>query len=1132
MSTTNFAFLTNEWAPMLETAQKAEQYALNEPTLSAILCRKAMEEMLTWLYDHDTSLALPSKDQFGLSDLLWERSFQNSWGAEFGRELNFIRKTGNDANHKSVKIPAKEALSCVKFLYRFTSNVVRTFSETSQSYRAFDESLIPTSAPGLSRKEVEKIRQEAEFKNIELQRRMAKLSTQAEELEQVKAQLAHYQQLSAANGPVTAPAVLSESETRKLYIDVLLRQAGWDVEAPNVQEFAVQAVDEATGTTRTLKTDYVLWGDDGKPLAVIEAKRTTAAVERGRNQAKNYADALEATYGQRPIIFYTNGFETYLWDDAQYPPRKVYGFMSKEELVRLLVRKSQRKPLRQQKVNQSIANRYYQERAIRCVAERFENQNQRWALLAMATGTGKTRVSAAIVDMLTKANWAKKILFLADRNALVTQSLGNYCSYLPSQTGIDLTKEEDRGNARVVFSTYQTIINRIDSDYRNGKRYYGIGHFDLIIIDEAHRSIYDKYGAIFEYFDALYLGLTATPKEETDRDTYALFHHKAGEPTDAYEYDTAVADGYLVPLKKVKLELRFPTQGIRYKDLSEEEKREWERNFYDPATGQIIPEIDPGAINNWLFNKPTVDLVLNKLMELGQKVEGNEKLGKTIIFARSHRHAEFIYERFYALYPHLDRQFAQVIDNYDKDAEKAIDQFKIKSKYPQIAISVDMLDTGIDVPEIVNLVFFKPVYSSSKFWQMLGRGTRLCPDLFGPGLDKKDFYVFDVCGVFDFFDQNPAGVIPGRSVSLSEATFMARAEMIHLLQTQGNPDPESEDAQLVKSLVSLLQKQVADLDHQAFEVGLHLRQIDHYSQRENWNPIREKDIQELTEHVAHLVYDEETHEMVKRFDLMMVRLQLTVLRSERSQQGYVEKLQTVARELLQKSDTVPTIAQKKDTLRRVLDAEFWASTSSQGIEQVRIDLRELNKLLDISTGKGVFYTNFEDELTAQPLTEGFTGKYGNHESHYAKLRKIIKDNANHLTIQRLHTNQPITAAELEELDRMLFAQSGLATHDEFKSVLGEKPLGVFIRSILGLDSNSAKNAFSSFLGNGPLSSVQITFINHLIEQFTRDGQIDPDMLFEQPFTRFHESGVAGVFPLHAERILEIVKDTNGKALLG
>ena len=480
----------------------------------------------------------------------------------------------------------------------------------------------------------------------------------------------------------------------------------------------------------------------------------------------------------------------------------------------------------------------------------------------------------------------------------------------------------------------------------------------------------------------------------------------------------------------------------------------------------------------------------------------------------------------------MNAHFAQVIDNYAKDPEKCIDQFKLKDKYPQIAISVDMLDTGIDVPEILNLVFFKPVYSSSKFWQMLGRGTRLCADLFGPGLDKKDFYVFDVCGVFDFFDQKPDGIKASKSVSLSESIFMARAEIILYLQTHGNPDPDSDDAVLATELSMILQGQVNDLDHQGFEVGLHMRQVEHFGKLENWRPLRTVDIQELKEHVAPLVYDDSTHEQVKRLDLLMARLQLAILRSDGSQQSYVEKLQLMARELIQKANTVPTIAQKKDTLLDLMDPDFWGKTSTLGIERVRLDIRELSKLLDTATGKGIFYTNFEDEHTAPPSFEGFAGRYGSFESHYANLKKLILDNANNLTIARIHRNQPITATELKELDRMLFEQSGVATRDEYEALLGEKPLGVFIRSILGMDANSAKEAFASFLSNGNLTSTQIEFVNHVIDQFTRDGQIDPEMLFEQPYNRYHESGVAGVFPLGAEKLIAIVEEMNNRAKLG
>lgn len=1133
MTSSNFTFLINEWAGIYDTAQKAEQYAFTEPTVSAFLCRKALEEMVSWLYDHDASLELPNKEQFNLNDLIRERSFQNSWGREFGKELVLIKNTGNNAAHKNVKIASNESIACVKLLFRFCCTVVRTYSETRPpAYLHFDESLIATIGNTLSEKDIDKIRQEEASKNLSLERRVAELSEKAEELEAIKTKLAHYEALSQQNGLVVAPAVLSEKETRKLYIDVMLRQAGWNIEAANVQEYPVQAIDETSNKQSTLKADYVLWGDDGKPWAVVEAKRTTEAVERGRNQARNYADALQAKYGQRPIIFYTNGFDTYLWDDAQYAPRKVFGFLNLEELQRLLIRKGQRKSLQEQKINQSIANRYYQERAIRTVAERFEIKNQRKALLVMATGTGKTRVSAAIVDLLTKAQWAKRILFLADRNALVTQALKNFNQYLPNLSGIDLTKTPDDGSSRVVFSTYQTILNKIDADYRNGKRYYGIGHFDLIIIDEAHRSIYDKYGAIFDYFDAFYLGLTATPKNETDRDTYALFNHPQGEPTDAYEYTTAIADGFLVPIQKVKLELKFPTQGIKYKDLSEEEKREWERKFYDPATGEIIDEIDSGAINQWLFNQDTVDKVLTSLMQFGHKVEGNEKIGKTIIFARKHKHAEFIYKRFYELYPQYDSKFAQIIDNYDKDAEKLIDQFKIKDKFPQIAISVDMLDTGIDVPEIVNLVFFKPVYSASKFWQMLGRGTRLCKDLFAPKVDKANFYVFDVCSVFDFFGQNPAGLIPSKSRSLSESTFIARTELVYLLQTQGEADPNSEDFQLAKSLIAMLTKQVTDIDTTGFEVRLKLREVEHYGKIMSWQSLKESDIQTLTEHISGLIHNEETDELVKRFDLMMVNMQLAILRSKPSQVNYIDKLKTMASELLRKADAVPTIAKKKETLQMLIQPEFWGEVSIPSIEKVRIEIRELSKLIDTNAGKGIFYTNFQDEITAPVVAEDFMGSYGSYESHYAKLKKIISDNANNLTIHRLHTNQPITATELDELDRMLFEQSGIGTHQEFKKLLGEKPLGVFVRSILGLETNAVQAAFSAFLSNGPLTATQIEFIHNLIQQFTQNGIIEPNMLFERPFTKFHESGIVGVFPANADKVMNIIEETNNRAKVG
>ena len=430
-----------------------------------------------------------------------------------------------------------------------------------------------------------------------------------------------------------------------------------------------------------------------------------------------------------------------------------------------------------------------------------------------------------------------------------------------------------------------------------------------------------------------------------------------------------------------------------------------------------------------------------------------------------------------------------MIDNYDKNAENEIDKFKIKNKYPQIAISVDMLDTGIDVPEILNLVFFKPVYSAAKFWQMLGRGTRLCSDLFAPDQHKENFYVFDVCGTFEFFGQNPLGIVPIKSLSISANTFISRCELVFLLQSQGDAHPESEDFKLSKALTEILYNQVNGLDIKGFEVQMHLRHVEHYSKVATWSSIKGGDIQDLAEHIAPLITNDETNELVKRFDLMMVKMKLSILRNERSQVGYIEKLQTMAGELLRKADEVPSIGKKKSTLQMVVQPEYWANVSIPSIEKVRIEIRDLSKLIELSTGKGIFYTNFQDELTAPLMVEEFAGSYSNYESFYAKLKKIVEENSNNLTIHKLHTNQTITTHELDALDKLLFEQSGAETHEDFKKVMGDKPLGVFVRSILGLDTLIAKELFSSFLSNSPLNSQQIEFINFMIKQFTQGSYL-------------------------------------------
>ena len=771
----NFAFLHTEWPDIFREAREAEQLTLNSPKACVIICRSALEQGVRWLYDNDSDLELPYDTR--LSSLIHETCFRDILRPSMFREINLIRVTGNNGAHgKSVSQEA--SLVCIKNLFRFLSFIAHFYGAQEVAIPLFDESLIPDGKEKeRSQKELEQLTDELEAANERARKEQEEREKQAALIAELKKQLEEQkhagtlrreQREKRVNVDQAVPQLVNEAQTRKLYIDVLLKEAGWDnlVRGRDL-EFEVEGMPISTNQTGKGYVDYVLWGDDGKPLAVVEAKRTMEEAHKGRTQAILYANCLERMFNQRPTIYYSNGFDTYLLNDTFCNDREVAGFYTKDELDLLIQRRTTRKDLQKFKVKSEIVDRPYQIEAVQRVAENLLvtgsdgtlRGRRRRSLLVMPTGSGKTRTAAAIVDMLTQCQWVKRVLFLADRNALVKQAKNSFNEHLPELTAIDLTKEKEDNKTRLVFSTYQTIINKIDALKSGDERFYGVGHFDLIIIDEAHRSVYQKYRAIFEYFDALLIGLTATPKSDIDRNTYELFHIEDHQPTFGYELADAVREGYLVPHKSMSVPLRFQREGITYAELSDEEKEEYEEKFGDPTTGAIPDSIDSGALNSWLFNADTVDRVLDFLMEEGIKIEGGDKLGKTIIFAKNHKHAVFIEERFNRNYPDLGSHFIKVIDNYDPKAQDLLEKFceDKKPQYPQIAISVDMMDTGVDAPRVVNLVFFKVVRSATKFWQMIGRGTRLCPDLFGPGDHKKEFLIFDFCENFEFFDVRPEG---------------------------------------------------------------------------------------------------------------------------------------------------------------------------------------------------------------------------------------------------------------------------------------------------------------------------------------------------------------------------------------
>jgi type I restriction enzyme R subunit len=866
--------------------------------------------------------------------------------------------------------------------------------------------------------------------------------------------------------------------------------------------------------------DYVLWGDDGLPLAVIEAKRTTKDATVGMQQAKLYADCLEAALGRRPLIYGTNGYQHWLWDDLMYPSRSVQGFHTKDELELLIQRRTTRSHLADVPINTTIVERNYQERAIRRIAHHFEVDNRRKALLVMATGTGKTRTAIALSDLLLRANWAKRILFLADRRSLVKQATREFAKFLPEVAPVNLLTDR-HAEGRIYMSTHATMLNLINEGMGKEHR-FGVGHFDLVIIDEAHRSVFRKYKAIFDHFDSLLVGLTATPREEIDRNTYDLFDLQQGVPTDAYPLGEAVADGYLVPPRAVVLSTRFLDRGIRYDDLSPEEREQWDlQELDDEATDGSI---ESGAMNRWLFNADTVDKVIENLMTKGIHVAGGDRLGKTIIFATNQRHAAFIAERFDVQYPHLKGTFARIITYQVEQADSLIDEFSITGGDPQIAISVDMLDTGIDVPEVVNLVFFKPVRSKIKFWQMLGRGTRLSKDLFGPGDDKTEFLVFDHCGNFEFFNQDPVTTAESTSEALGTRLFKQRLDLVAALQGEGtNPTLRGE-------LADLLWEGVAAINLDNVVVRPHQQVTERFQSKDAWEHLSLEDLQALASEVADLPTPlPADHEQAKRFDLLLVRLQLDLLRQDPALPARRDQVKVIA-SALEELAAIPTVKAQLPLIEDLQTEVWWEDVTLDLLEDVRRKLRMLVTLL-AKTQRGALYTSFDDDLgeARDVAVLGVVPGVG-FEQFRKKARAFLRAHTNQLVIEKIHRNRPITATDLEELEAILIAEGVATDADLARGTAEAGTLGLFIRSLVGLDRASAKELFNDFFDDGTATATQIEFVNLIIDDLTEHGIVNPTRIYEPPYKDLAPTGPEGIFPEpDVERIVSTLADVRRTA---
>ncbi|WP_394198541.1 DEAD/DEAH box helicase family protein [Litoreibacter albidus] len=1112
----------------MKHAGAAEKLALSDPRGACFRARLALETAMKWLYRNEPALRQPYGRE--LAALIAEPTFNALTGPAIVKKAEFIKNHGNRAAHDDRRPPsAQDAAATVRELFHLCFWIARTYARTGRPdpKLSFDlsklEKSLTISASTVA--QIQKIESDIKAERQRADAAEAALRTTEEAHKTVEAELeaarAEIAAIRKANQKIPDDHDYSEAATRDSFIDQLLTEAGWPLDQERDREFPVQGMPNSSGQGFV---DYVLWGDDGKPLGLVEAKRSRKDSRTGQQQAKLYADCLEARYGRRPVMFTTNGYEHWIWDDAMYPARRVSGFLKKDELQLLHQRRANLKKLRDVPLDEEIAGRFYQQRAIRRVGEAFEKHAQRKALLVMATGSGKTRTVIALSDQLMRANRVKRVLFLADRIALVKQAHGAFKAHLSATPSANLIerhdpKKNDHTGARVCLSTYPTMMGLIEQ-MNGGEKRFGPGHFDMIVIDEAHRSVYRKYRAIFEYFDCLLVGLTATPRDEIDKDTYSLFDLEKGVPTDSYDLDDAVNDGYLVPPKTISVPLKFQREGIDYDQLTDQEKEEWDAIEWD-EDGTVPDRVESAEMNKWLFNIDTVDKVLEHLMRNGIKVAGGDRLGKTIIFAKNSKHARFIVDRFNINYPHYKGQFAQLIDYSLTYAQSLIDDFSDAEKTPHIAVSVDMLDTGIDVPEVVNLVFFKIVRSKTKFWQMVGRGTRLAPDLFGPDDDKSEFVIFDFCQNLEFFKENPDMSDGAGSLPISQRLFVTRVELIEALT-----GAETSHEGLLADTKKRLFEEIRAMPMENFIVRAKRRNVERFQNPDEWDNLDLDARLALTDDLAGLPSAFNDGSLpAKQFDLLIFNAQLQLLQMTAGFARLQKRIEQFASNLEALSN-VPMVAQELELILEMQTETFWEDITVEMLDAVRRRLRALAELIEPKERKDIV-TNFADEIGAgDELEMPDIGSGVDKAKFKMKVRRFLEQQRDHITLMKVKRGEALTKQDLSELERFL-VENGVADETSLNDLAEEGGLGRFLRSLTGLNRGAAKEAFSEFVTRHDLTADQTEFLDLVIDSLTESGFVEPQVFYESPYTDIDDMGIAGVFDrVQTQEIIKIVRTLN------
>lgn len=1096
MKSINFEVLRDKWPELASLGGFAETYSHTDPSSALVKLRAFVESLVDRIYRFHE---LPRPYQSSLNDLLNNHAFKVAVPSVILNTLHIIRKSGNKAAH-GYEVSPNDALRLVRDAHGLSKWFYILTGGTLETFKIYQEPEKPEAVPAKNKK---RDLEELAVKEAQLQVALEELKASTAKIKTAEKKTQELEKLMAAGQKAADALEFNEEMTRQRLIDCQLVDAGWDV-APEgedteevTQEEEVQGQPTKTGVGYA---DYVLWDNNGKPLAVIEAKKTSVSAEKGRKQAQLYAAGLEKTHGQRPVIFYTNGFEIFIWDDDQnYPPRQLFGFYSKDSLQYLIFQRKYQKDLASLDSSAEIAGRLYQLEAIKRVSERFSEKHRK-ALIVQATGTGKTRVSIALTDLLIRAGWVKRVLFLCDRKELRRQAKNAFNDFISEPMAIVSARTAKDRNKRIYLGTYPAVSKIFQT--------FDPGFFDLIIADESHRSIYNRYRDIFTYFDALQVGLTATPVDYISRNTFKLFGCSEQNPTAYYSLGKGVEEGYLAPYEVYTHTTKFLRSGIKYKDLTQEQREQLEDNGEDPKEFNF----DATQVDKQVFNKETNRMVLRNLMENGIKEETGQFPGKTILFARSHDHAVLLAELFDEIYPQYGGKFCQVIDNYDPRAEQLIDDFKEGTGQKDdltIAISVDMLDTGIDIPEIINLVFAKPVKSKVKFWQMIGRGTRLSPDLFGPGKDKTVFRIFDHWGNFEYFEEKFKESEPRASKSLMQQVFETRVSLADKALKESEIAFFDDSIHLIRQdILSLPEKTIA-----VREKWREKKKLENMDTLKGFSPAT---FISLTKDLAPLMQwvDIRGHADAYRFDHLIAQLQIEKLK----QSALFDNLKgELLNRVGQLRMNLNQVKDKAEVIKRVKDKSFWDTITLKELEDIRIDLRDIMQFRDkgpVQPKPEPYLIDIEDidefmEEKTPYIAEVEMAAYKKRVEE-ALLRIFDKN----IILQKIKSGQSVSKKDLDSLVSLVLTQN---PDVDFKLLVDFYPenarsLDFIIRSIIGMDPGAVQQRFEEFaMKNSGLSARQVSFLRMLQNHIAKYGSIEIDNLYEAPFTTLASDGIDGVF---------------------